>query len=374
MAQGLGLRVQDHCPQPPAHSPQRFTKGQALVELAVFGSMLLMLLGYLVNNVLTSDYRQQSATEAFRQGLSASAATTAVSVSGPTNTPKSISNLLVQDRHIPNPGDPFAVGSVAPMFSQAGITRNYQLQIVPDVVNELPRMAIQIENATACPEGTRVPSDFRGGMRTCYYTTSGFRDENVAQENLGRYRFVYGASNICEKPDCGGGNLVCTEWCEEPYIDPETGEEVCPCIRYAKHIRIVDSCAGEIIGYANCKGQARQITDSAACEAACVQSSMTDCATICSQPMLVPWYAGAGVLDAMFVGSGIAAMGVQPGGLQVVAQKNQLTKQESPEGITTTSDVNRTETTTRSIIRVGATDTIQSQHTDQSTTVQSTPW
>ena len=344
--------------------------GQALVELAVFGSLLLVLIGYLVNNVLTSDYQQQSKAEAFRRGLAAAAATTDdVSPTAPT----AISTLLVQDRHIPNPSDPFAIGSVAPMIGQAGVTRKYNLQNVPVLPQDLPRLAIQIENATGCP-GTLVPPDFRGGMRTCYYTTAGFRDElDVPQESLGRYRFIYGGGNVCDKADCGGGNIVCVEVSPDPVID-DSGMETYPCIRYAKHIRIIDSCAGEIINYDECKAQARKITDGAACAAACAKAAIPDCATMCGQPMQVPPYAAPGALDAMFGGAGLAAMGLQPGGVQIVTQNNQLNKQEDAAGVTTTSDVDLTEATTRSIARVGGTDTIQSQRIEQTSTTWSTTW
>ena len=349
---------------PMPHIPSAAARGQALLELAVFGSLLLMVLSYLVGNILSADYQQQAKTEAFRRALASSAA------SPVNNAPTSTSHLLIQDRHIPDPSNPFGLGSISPVTGQAGITRNYQLQVSAENNTELPQLAIQISGATGCPGGRET---FQGAQRTCNYTLAGFRTEAAPQTSLDRYRFVYGGTNVCNKPECGGGNTVCIEF-GPPEINPETGMEETSCINYAQTLRIIDPCGGQIMSYDDCKRQARQITDSGACTQACTKAGMADCATMCSQPMTVPWYAQGGVLDALFTGSGIVSMGVQPGTTQVVADNNQLAKQEDAGGITSTATIDRTATTTRSIATVGGTGTVESQRTDQSTTSWSTPW
>lgn len=363
--------------------------GQALVELAVFGSLLLFLIGYLVNNALQLDYRQQATMEAFRRGLASAAA----APPGLDDTPSSTSHLLIQDRQIPEPSDPFALGGVSPVTAQASITRTYELGLrFPRTARELPRLAVQIEHTTTCPSGTAVPGDDSGNPKTCYYTTAGLREEfGVRQSSVERYRFIYGASNVCDEEHCGGGDAGCLveETLEENRM---TGELEPVCLEPLKRVQIVDGCMGEILGLDDCVKQAAQINDDAACDAACQRAAASgtknlDCARMCSQPMaVIPWYAsGAGcgggactapVLAGLF--EGITTLGVQPGSTQTVVVDNRLNKQESPGGVTTTSTVDTTETTDRTVIRVSgqsaATDTITAERTEQHTTSMSAPW
>jgi len=364
-------------------------RGQALVELAVFGSLFLFLIGYLVNNALQLDYRQQATMEAFRRGLASAAA----SPPGSDDTPSSTSHLLIQDRHIPDPSDPFAIGGVSPVIGQASIMRSYELGArIPATTFDLPRLAVQIENATDCPS-TAVGSDMSGNPRTCYYTTAGVRDEFfVPQTSLARYRFIYGGTNVCDEESCGGGEGGCQPGTQEYYPNPYTEDLEETCVRL-KHVRIVDACAGEIISLKDCIRQAAQINDDAACEAACQKVAAggegednLDC-TMCSQPMgEIPWYAeGAGcaggrctapALERVF--AGIADTGLQPGSIQEIEVHNRLNKQESPGGVTTTSTVDITETTDREVVRLSgqsaATDTITAQRNEPHTTSMGASW
>lgn len=373
--------------------PGTSERGQALVELAVFGSLLLFLIGYLISNALQLDYRQQRTMEAFRRGLASAAA----SPPGVPNTPASTSHLLIQDRHIPDPSDPFAIGGVSPITAQASITRSYELGArIPETKFDLPRWAVQIENATSCP-GTAVGWDNTGNPLTCYYTTAGLRNEyDVPQASLERYRFIYGATSVCDEPHCGGGDGACAPGGWVTAENPETGELETVCVDRLKHVVIVDSCAGdphapaEIISLDDCIRQAAQIADDAACDAACQRAAASgatnlDCARMCSQPMGVPWYAsGAGcgggpctapVLADLF--GGLVNPGVQPGAVQTIVERNTLAKRESPGGVSTTSAVDLTETTERTVIRLSgssaATDTITAQRNESHTTSMSAP-
>ena len=382
LAEGPRLKAEGSALQPPASSLQPI-RGQALVELAVFGSLLLVLLGYLVNTVLGYDYQMQAKTEAFRRSLSSAAS------SSRNNAPTFTSHLLIQDRQLSDPSDPFARGSVAPVASQAGVTRNYQLQVIPDRDNELPRLALQVENVTTCPSG-RVASSSQGGLLTCNYTLAGFRFEATSQASLARYKFIYGEANICEKAtECpGAGSSVCAPGgaVEVEEYNPDSGELELKfvCVNVLKTIQITDPCEGEIINLPDCRRQAGQIADSGMCEAACRKAGKADCDTMCSEPMVVPWYAagtscGGGkcavpVLDGRF--AGMENAGLQPGLTQEVVKDNQLIRQESPGDLQSTMVVDTTTTTTRSVVRgTGGTDAIESKKIDQPpTTTWSTPW
>ena len=96
--------------QNPKSKIQNSRCGQAMLELAVFGSLMLMVLGALVNYGLNADASQRAMMGSFRQALSDAART-----HDPNDpTPMSVSRLLIHDQHFPDPSNPFAVGSMVP--------------------------------------------------------------------------------------------------------------------------------------------------------------------------------------------------------------------------------------------------------------------
>ena len=106
-------------------------KGQAILELAIFGSILIMLLGILINYGLKYNFQQQVMQEAFRKALGVTAV-------------KRSSYVLIKDRHIPDPSNPFGIGGLAPVTSSASVTRNYELHKTADSEAELPRMYLEV--------------------------------------------------------------------------------------------------------------------------------------------------------------------------------------------------------------------------------------
>ena len=76
-------------------------RGQGLAELAVFGSLLLVVFGFLVRYGLQYNYKQEVKMEAFRRSLK---------MAYDSDTPKDQSVILVKDVHIPNPQDMFTQG------------------------------------------------------------------------------------------------------------------------------------------------------------------------------------------------------------------------------------------------------------------------
>lgn len=338
----------------------------------MFGSLILMLLGVMIRYGLNYDFQQQATMEAFRRSLANAPQ------SGSQGTPIAMTHMLIQDRWMPDPANPFSKGTTVPIAGQAGVTRSNQLQVVPETPEELPRIAIQVKDGR-CPGGARIPSDVRDGQTTCYYTTADFRQEfPVPQGSLDRYKFVFGAGSVCDEPKCGGSRQACLR--SEEGQNRETGEPENVCVEYAMFLKILDPCMGEIINRDDCIRQVRQMTDSAACQAACEKSSRTDCAAICSQPMSpnLPWYAAPGALDAVFAER--PSLGVQPG-TKIVVQNNTLRKQETPSVIQTTATVDTTETINRPIAWIAsgtggtaATGTMTAERRDESTTSWSSSW
>ncbi|MBI2495483.1 MAG: hypothetical protein HYY59_02095 [Candidatus Omnitrophica bacterium] len=143
----LGSRAQSAEPR----APRALSRGQALVELAVFGSVLLLLLGVLLNYGLNAEYNQQAMMEAFRRALSLAP--------GPGKS----SVTVIRDRYIPNPSNPFALGSVYPVAVSARVTKDPRMHETADTVEELPRLSLFVNTRPESQTPTRS------------YTTEGFR-------------------------------------------------------------------------------------------------------------------------------------------------------------------------------------------------------
>lgn len=280
--------------------------GQALLELALFGAILLMLLGVMVSFGMRYNYQQKTMMEAFRKTLNE----TAVYERG-----GQASVTVVSDEHVPNPSNPFAVGSTLPFSSSASITRSYKLHESADTEEELPQSTIQIQG------------------QPLNYTTAGFTDlGNITESILDKYQEIYGDANVFEKPKKSGNYTV------------------------------IDSCKGEILSYDFCKRQCRLITDVPFCVKQCVngrepKSKRPDCYTICSQPMEVPPYCGE--LNATFafaIATGKPrVMGLQGDIARQMNINNTLQKQESAGTITTTDTIDWSEDIHRQIVTRNAT-------------------
>ena len=121
------------------HTSLRTCTGQALLELAIFGSFMLMILGLLLNYGLDAEYNQQVSMEAFRQALA--------EATRPRATGDNIgqgSYSIVRDRHIPHPSSPFAIGTTIPVSASASVTKDFRMHETADAEAELPQIAMDI--------------------------------------------------------------------------------------------------------------------------------------------------------------------------------------------------------------------------------------
>ena len=306
--------------------------GQSLLEIAIFGSIIIMLLGVLVSYGLRYNYQQQAMQQTFRKALKSAAET---SLDG---KPISVSHITVKDKHIPNPSDTFGIGSVQPISASASVVRNYRMQETIEAEDELPVVAIDIEGGK-CP-GSRFSR--KGSDPPCYYLTAGFRDEdNVPESSLGKYKVIYGQSNVWVTGD--GECIGVWSW-------GHTGESYCT--EYGKKIRIIDSCSGEILSYDAAVKQCQMIKDPVVCEEECNRGGgdPVNCSSTCAQSIQVqvPWYCGK--LNELFGPSGLSNMGLQQGYGQHTITSASLKKVEDASGITTTDNINWNTRATRKII------------------------
>jgi len=327
----------------------KMIKAQALMEVAIFGAIIIMLLGVLISYGLRYNYQQKAMQQAFRKSLAKAVVEPGVP----------IANVLISDEHVPNPSDTFGVGSVNPFTGSAGgILRDYQMSETATDESSLPKVAINIRG-TKCPGSYLSPA---GSEPPCYYLTAGFRTEsNVSEGSLAKYKEIYGYGNIEDQ-----GEGACSDL--EETTDPNTGGVVTTCLQPTKNIRIIDSCAGEIIDYGSAVKQCRMIVDSAACEKECNRgndgpNNPTDCSGICAQSVNVPWYCANyqetnsvthayrfPVLEQLFSHSPLKALGPQQDYNQNTLTNSSLKKTEGVAGITTKDNVHWSTQTTRTII------------------------
>lgn len=341
--------------------------GQALLELAIFGSLLLMVLSVLVNYGFNADVTQRAVMQSFRHALDGARHASKDS----QGQPSGMTYLLIQDKHIPNPANPFAIGSTTPVIASAGgFVRSHRLGGMPVKETELPLAVVQMDGAT-CPGSRLSPA---GSKPPCKYLLAGFRTEEIQPKSLSRYHLIYGRLSVCAKADrpnekncCDGQG--CGDGCRRPGVpDPVTG--VAPCLEPFKTIRIVDTCEGEILSRDTCVRQLRMIRDDMACEDQCTKgkspADTIDCRTVCQQPMgsRFPWYAtlaeeeeathvpggahrwGSLALDLFF--GQVKSLGLQPDSLvKETTMDSNLTKSEGEVAISTTASIDWTERTTR---------------------------
>lgn len=308
-------------------------KAQALLELMVFGAIVIMLLGLLINYGLRYNYQQQAMQQAFRKALVSSTQST---VKG---QPKSVSHALVKDIHMPDPANPFGMGSINQVSGSASVTRDYELGksvttekgvITPDDRKELPEVEIEING------------------KKHKFKTAGLRIEGgVLEEALEKYNFIYGSGNIDEAGE------ACLKYSDDDEPDLEYKDEP-TCEQMALTLQILDSSDGEIIDYSAASIRCRQITDKQACETECnknpFKDAETDCNQMCSADMRVPWYCTK--LDALFNAGANKPkkMGLQDDYTQETTALNVLQKTESPSGITTIDTTNWRVDTVRKIL------------------------
>jgi len=118
-------------------------KAQTLTELAVFGSILLLALSFLINYGMRYNYQQDLQMRAFRKALSQAYWPTDLAGNKVPDRPDaSASVALLEDKHIPDPRDMFGAGSVTPVTGQAEVTWGNTLGEGYSVTNDaaLPRV------------------------------------------------------------------------------------------------------------------------------------------------------------------------------------------------------------------------------------------
>lgn len=250
-------------------------RGQALMELAIFGSFFLLLMGALLSYGLNYNYQQRAQQTVFRRALKIA--------SDPERG--SGSAMMMEERSIPDPMSLFGAGTTKAISASASVKRDYQMHAQAADVESLQGGIMDIQ--TRRDETTGSQEWVRRS-----YKTAGFRIENdVPEDSLSKYDIVYG-SLLARKSDgswvstkSGDVEKYCISEITETDID---GNVITRCTGHAfSAIRIIDHCSGEQVDFDTCYGQSRMLVDAEfcvkKCEMAKVPGSETDCNVECGK-------------------------------------------------------------------------------------------
>jgi hypothetical protein len=330
-------------------------KAQALTELAVFGSILLILLGVLINYGLRYNYQQQIEQAAFSKAM------VSAKEANWDYYPSSVQHVVIKDVHIPDPANPFAIGSLTTLMGSAAVTRSYSGNF-PTYDIELPQMRIEIND------------------HVYNFTVANFMnvtDVTPIQEK--KYLLVFGgSSNMHRTKEENATETEETCWWLIPIGDPIYMHEHCemnPNARYK--ISILDYCGGQIINYDSAVARCQMILDESVCNKECVEQGLydsTECTGICHATIQTPWYCENNKynmppfepynfvkLNRLFnvdaTHTEPTTMGLQQDYREDFRTANVLNKEEGATGITTTDNVTWSSTKTRKFIYRGERDT-----------------
>lgn len=157
-------------------------KAQSILELAIFGSIVLFVFSILLTYGMNLNYRQHLNLQSFREALRQSKS----SVDSPSK-----SLTVIKDKPVPNPTNPFGVGETMPIISQANAVWSRYLMYELDITKaELPTVQFRINGITRS------------------YTTAAFREHNCNGMRVRKKKTIY--TNLPEQWYIAVG--PCWEW------------------------------------------------------------------------------------------------------------------------------------------------------------------
>jgi hypothetical protein len=156
-------------------------KAQSLTELASFGSVLLLVVSFIISYGMRLNYQQDAQMRVFRMAMS--------DAYNNVDRPDATSSItLIDDKHVPDPRDRFGLGSVIPVQAGAAITWGNTMQDEYVDASDYTRMKYVI-NGTTHEYTTEAYATI---YKTIY---SGFY-----ADILGQRRFITWANVTCYWP------------------------------------------------------------------------------------------------------------------------------------------------------------------------------
>jgi hypothetical protein len=278
------------------------SRAQSLLELSLFGVVILSLLSLVLLYGMGDNFRQTAEQRAFRKALAKAGGI------GPT------SYTLMHDRSIPNPQDMYGTGQPAPTGASATVLRDFQMLTKPDAGDKMPTLTIGFESGAGGTQELEFPT-----AKVDEYCWADDCNHRLVRD---KYEMVFGANGMWNST--------------------------------ANCVKVFDNCAGEIFDYTGCKKQCRMMEDLTYCINQCGEQQLNRdasyCQEVCESEAPVFWYCENITKFVDFTGSSKWATGIQPRMTTASFRADSTDKSESPEGISTSDSISHTDTITRTIV------------------------
>lgn len=240
----------------PAHARCR---GQAMLELAVFGTFMMFGLALIVRFGLQQYFANAASQDAMRLALKEAYDSRAYagqpyfrppsSAVRPQAAPGNVGQvLLVKDVYIPDPSDAFGTSGHSSAVSSASVTWGTdRADLDPTTDDELSKPVFQVNDKRLTVYGARFQD------ATFVYNPA------TASNVLCRYARAYASSLVVEFYDGAGG-----------WVEADVGLQYCALgggalISFKKPgatrmvIRVIDNCAGDIVDAETCRDQCQSV-------------------------------------------------------------------------------------------------------------------
>lgn len=198
-----------------------------MIELAVFGSLMLLCLSFFVRYGLTYNYQQMTQQEAFRIGLQRAHDNWEQMQSSVT---------LLRDRRMVNPSSPFVTGPRQLFVGSAGITTgNTGSVLSPTTDEELPVQQIALND----------------GQNPLRFRLADYRLlQNVEKRLACNYVDFYGKSAVDMRVP--GTEISLDYTCKTRFNPPQVKNDP---DKYGLYVdlRILDACYGDIVEQGGCR-------------------------------------------------------------------------------------------------------------------------
>ncbi len=344
--------------------------GQALVELAIFASIFLMIMGTLLSYGLRFVFQQQAEQEAFRKALRLVREVD----SGGEQYRGSASYTVSKLGHIPDPSDPYGFGAGVRVGASASVTWDHAAQKVMGNSTNLPIAVMDFQ-------GSINDSNVTSWDTKEFYLAGFARASDVSATALKRYEFIFGGVDVLQTDGSWGSKRGSPQTYCSTYFPPDPmfpNVPICKEFSY-REIRYVDSCVSNLLDYDTCYEQSRKIVDDELCKVECDEQNQKmgtslECAQICSPAGAItpPWYAAGATragtatssnpkynglklynflaLNQIFSNGAVENLGPQPDSATNVTRNESFRRIENPTTITTQEDADWTQTATRPFV------------------------
>ncbi len=262
------------------------------MEVAVFGTIFLMIIGAMITYGLRFDYNQRAQQQAFRRALK---------IASDRETGGG-SYMLMEDRYIPDPTDPFGIGTSMPVMASESVIRSHTLDARAGDEgadpHDLPTLVMDVQLGW-----TNDPAQ-ESVMQRHIFRNAGFRYETrssgYTDAQVDKYMYIYGDALKEELFEAVIG-----------YRNNPFGGPPIPITETRwRRVRVIDACSGHLVDYNTCYEQATMLVDEDYCRSTCERNSKdsnVNCTDLCGQVLNVPNQEDQGTFNAADGGPWYAA-------------------------------------------------------------------